>query len=397
MRTEIREYIELTDSEKTKLWDKATFVFDTNVYLNLYRYSEKTRNALITAMEQLTDRIWMPNHVAHEYAKRRLEIIYESANQYKSLHNESKKFFDTFTKTLRFKDEDSEYTELQTLIKKIDDWLENIKKKNLLVKDGTDDHILDMLLNLYDGKVGTAFSEDELKAIIAEGGERYSKKVPPGYKDASKAGCINDNNAYGDLIIWKEILKYATAKHKDIIYVTHDQKEDWWNIVHGETVGPRIELRKEFIDSTGQTFHMYNMASFIERVKNRGGKDIDQSVINEVNHVYSIPFDPIDDEFFHYDLHYFNKNQVLSDYMSRLKMSISNLETKNRRRRKDINSLKAKYAGQDMPKGIIEQIMNTEKNCKKTSKQIAKLEQEFNTLVSKKNELPVLDDTWVEL
>ena len=48
-----------------------------------------------------------------------------------------------------------------------------------------------------------------------------------------------------------------------------------------------MELRKEFLDVTGQRFHMYNMTSFIQRVKSGGG-DIDQSVINEVKHTFPI-------------------------------------------------------------------------------------------------------------
>ena len=41
MKIAIKEFIELTDAEKKNLWDKAIFIFDTNIYLNLYRYSKK--------------------------------------------------------------------------------------------------------------------------------------------------------------------------------------------------------------------------------------------------------------------------------------------------------------------------------------------------------------------
>ena len=53
MRDTIKEYIELSDKEKNDLWNTATFVFDTNVFLNLYRYSNKTRNQLIESFEWL--------------------------------------------------------------------------------------------------------------------------------------------------------------------------------------------------------------------------------------------------------------------------------------------------------------------------------------------------------
>ena len=49
MRNAIKEFIEPSDYEKHNLWENAIFVFDTNVLLNLYRYSAKTRNSLLDA------------------------------------------------------------------------------------------------------------------------------------------------------------------------------------------------------------------------------------------------------------------------------------------------------------------------------------------------------------
>lgn len=33
---------------------------------------------------------------------------------------------------------------------------------------------------------------------------------------------------YSDLILWKEILRFAKLKNKDVIFVTDDVKRDWW-------------------------------------------------------------------------------------------------------------------------------------------------------------------------
>lgn len=92
MKNAIREYIELSEAEKKTLWDNATFVFDTNVFLNLYRYSQKTREALLDAMGQLENRIWMPYQVAYEFMRRRPEIIIETVDRYTKLKQESDKF-----------------------------------------------------------------------------------------------------------------------------------------------------------------------------------------------------------------------------------------------------------------------------------------------------------------
>ena len=69
----------------------------------------------------------------------------------------------------------------------------------------------------------------------------------------------------------------------DIVYVTHDQKEDWWEyrakvrlLVQG------IELRLEFTSETGQEFHMYSMNSFINTYNKMNEVPIDKSAIAEV-------------------------------------------------------------------------------------------------------------------
>ena len=81
MRNAIPEYLEYSDEEKKKLWENATFVFDTNVLLNLYRYSKETREALLSSMEKIKDRIWLPYQIAYEFMKNREETIYETSNR----------------------------------------------------------------------------------------------------------------------------------------------------------------------------------------------------------------------------------------------------------------------------------------------------------------------------
>ncbi len=49
-----------------RIAEQALFVFDTNVLLNLYRYQSGTRDELLNVLAQLSDRIWIPHHVALE-------------------------------------------------------------------------------------------------------------------------------------------------------------------------------------------------------------------------------------------------------------------------------------------------------------------------------------------
>lgn len=280
MKNAIKEFIEPTSKEKQLLWEKAVFVFDTNVLLNLYRYSAKTRNSLLAAFESFKERVWIPYQVAYEYMRKRCEVIYETVQRY----DQFKKEIDSFTRkaidTLRLTSGDEEVSELTRYLIK---WLDSNKDRNLLVLSAEKDEILDKILTIFDGRVGNNIDAAELERIKEEGKERYEKLIPPGYKDdKKKKDQEDDNNAYGDLIIWKQIIKHAKENGTGVVYVTHDQKEDWWNIVKGKTIGPRVELRKEFMKETGQEFHMYSMNSFISTYNKMNEVPIDKSAVDEV-------------------------------------------------------------------------------------------------------------------
>lgn len=82
MRNAIKEFIEPSDYEKHNLWANAIFVFDTNVLLNLYRYSAKTRNSLLDAVESFKDRIWIPYQVAYDIVNIGLHFILKNVRPY---------------------------------------------------------------------------------------------------------------------------------------------------------------------------------------------------------------------------------------------------------------------------------------------------------------------------
>ena len=282
MRNAIREYLDLSDSEKQSLLETATIVFDTNVFLNLYRYSKSTREALLDIMTSFKDRLWIPYQVAKEFMKNRPEVILETTNKYDSMINSGNKLVQNFAINLRIKPNDESCEELK---KYINHWIEEKKTNDLVVTNCNDDSILAQILDLFDGKVGKDYDETELEKIKKDGKDRYDKKIPPGYKDSKKAKESDDNNAYGDLIYWKQILDYAKEKHVDIILVTSDQKEDWWTIINGQTIGLRAELKKEFYDVTTKKFHMYRMEQFIQIAGKGEEKRSTGQIVEEINSI----------------------------------------------------------------------------------------------------------------
>ena len=183
MKNAIREFIEPTNKEKQELWEKAVFVFDTNVLLNLYRYSAKTRNSLLAAFESFKNRIWIPYQVAYEYMNKRCEVIYETVQRYDQFKKEIDIFTSKAVETLRLTSNDDEISELKRYLFK---WLDSNKDRNLLVLSAEEDEILDKILTIFEGRVGEKIDDAELNVIKEEGKKRYDKAIPPGYKDDKK-------------------------------------------------------------------------------------------------------------------------------------------------------------------------------------------------------------------
>lgn len=265
-----------TEAELSEIWDNALFILDTNVLLDFFRLSEKSSQQLFEVLEKIQDRLWLPYQVAKEYHKNLNKVISDQVSKY----NESIEILEKFDKLINekrnhpFLDEDIQL-EIVSFCEKIENKLREKENdvKNLIVNNPTKEK----LCNIFTGKIGNSFSEEEMQEIYKEGEERYKQCTPPGYKDKAKG----NPERYGDLIIWKQILGISKEKGKPIILITSDIKEDWFLRVLGMTVGPRPELIEEFTIKTENKFYLYTLEQFLNISKDKG-INIEQTTIEEV-------------------------------------------------------------------------------------------------------------------
>ena len=264
------EYLLPCDKEKKEdLIKKATIIIDTNVLLNCYRWSRETAEQFLNLLEQLSDRIWFSYYVLKEFFNKRIDIIQKKEADLKKIEDEidkkikelKKKIEETNSKRELKAQDFSE--ELQKLEQIKDSISKKIERELKQIVNIFDDWILDRITNLVKNNVGCSFPEKEYNLILHEGKERYEKEIPPGYKDKNK----DNDNQYGDLLIWKEIIHYAKQNKKSVIFVTDEEKEDWWLIKEGKKISPRPELIREFYDETGQLFWMYTSERFSDTIK----------------------------------------------------------------------------------------------------------------------------------
>lgn len=290
MRNQFLGHFKETDETVAELWKKATFVFDANVLLNLYRYSDDTRDDFLKLLKSLKSRSWLPEQAAHEFLKNRATVIKDQIGSYDTTQSDIDKLSKSFSgsRAHPFISKDTKDS-FESAVKMINaEMAENKQKQEGLIHK---DSIKDQVADLFDGRVGERYTSDDLVKIFTQGKDRYAAKVPPGYKDGGK---ISDpktesdkRSNFGDWIIWKQIMDYATSAKKSIILVTDDRKEDWWEEEYGKTLGPRPELINEFAKTSEQKILIYTPDSFLHISKIQLKTKISRNSIDEVGAEHS--------------------------------------------------------------------------------------------------------------
>lgn len=291
MKNQFVEYYKLPDENINKIWDDSLIVFDTNVLLNLYRYNKDSCNDFIKAIEFYKERLWIPYQVGLEFHKRREEIIRKNAAAYKQL---GEKLSEQLTKVVDALKSDGcfsrhPYINMDDIKKKVTKCACSITKSLEKQSESHPDYykndsILDSITELFEGHVGNDFSEEELKELYNEGKRRYENQIPPGYCDEKNKKNNGNRSLYGDLIVWKQIIRHCSEQKRDVIFVTDDHKQDWWDKVDGKHT-PRKELIKEFISNTKQNILIYDSSRFLEYANKNKDLKIRHKTIKEVSKI----------------------------------------------------------------------------------------------------------------
>ena len=236
---------------------KYAIVFDTNVFLNLYRVSPDYADFLLICLNAIKEYIAVPKTVQIEflkhnkalYKRRQKNIEHFIEDSITLIRNQKEKIIHSCSVLKK-----SKFPEIDELIRNIGEQYNMVEK---MMSDYFDDHNdltvicdtwksdkpLDFLKQLESNrKILSAPDYETIYSICEEGQNRYNKLIPPGYKDAKDKDGLRK---FCDLIWWKEVLNYAKNYKKYIILVTDDIKEDWWTRENSDFIF-REELLKEF-------------------------------------------------------------------------------------------------------------------------------------------------------
>jgi predicted nucleic acid-binding protein len=248
---------------------------DTNVLLSLYRYAEGTVDDLFRLLERLGPRLFVPNQVLREFWRNRQSVLGSPAAANKDVKaalsknaTSSKDAVKRWAKSLAL---DNDFRD--EVVGSIDAFYDEILARTensptLRVNAATptsEDPVLTRLEHILEGCVGAQLSAERWTEAIAEGNRRVIAEEPPGYRDDDKLGNDTEEQAAGDYLVWVQLIEQASNSSSDLVLVTSDSKEDWWEKVRDINIGPRRELIEEFAQATSRRVFFLEPADFLDR------------------------------------------------------------------------------------------------------------------------------------
>lgn len=254
------------DAEKTAI-QTGLVTPDTNVLLNLYRFQAGARDELFGALEKLGERLWIPHQVGLEFHRRRLDVIAEQEKYFNdtrkdldALASDLRKRVETFgTRIALDKDRIRAIKEgISSLQKLLTAEVADAQKANeVRLKDRDSDAVLARLESLLDNRVGEPMRPRILKAARKEAKKRVAAQLPPGYCDSGKA------DPTGDYLIFRQLMDEAKERKLPVLFITDDEKSDWYRREHGIPLGARYELREEMMAEASVPFVIITTERFL--------------------------------------------------------------------------------------------------------------------------------------
>lgn len=237
------------------------YVLDTNVLLAPYTVGAADLKGIAAVFRSLADakRLVVPGHVAREFARIRPVKLGE-------LH---KQLLDSKSRvpSLRESYPALDGCEAHTDLLRIKEQLGGLMDQYRAVIDRLVDTVRgwnwdDPVTKAYGEILGNDVLFDppmDSKAVTSEYRRRVDGRIPPGFKDSNK-----EVNSEGDLIVWLTILELGRARRSDVVFVSGEEKTDWWHRSGGAPLFVRYELVNEYYAATGgRTFHIIDLGELL--------------------------------------------------------------------------------------------------------------------------------------
>jgi DNA-binding NarL/FixJ family response regulator len=240
-----------------------------------YTVEKKSLDEIRRVYAQLVNekRLIVPGQVAREFAKNRankLTLLFQQLSRKISGLPQLQKGKYPLLESLE------EYQQAVEIEEQIDVLLRKYRKSVQQVLDHIrswtwNDPVSLLYADLFQGEVvfDPSFDHQEMQTEL---NRRKLHHIPPGYKDSGK-----DDRGIGDLLVWFTILEVGKLRSTSVVFVSGDEKSDWWHKSEGEALYPRHELVDEFRRiSKGHSFHIIAFADLLDLY------NVSEAVVREI-------------------------------------------------------------------------------------------------------------------
>ncbi|MDK1389976.1 PIN domain-containing protein [Sinorhizobium sp. 8-89] len=230
--------------------DTVVVALDTNALLLPYLLGKGDLSALADVYAQFAReaRLFLPERVAREFIKNRDRKLADMAQAIDDRVSKMSSSGAKVTPLLLegFPEREALATAGEELDAATKKYLANLRKLSSHIKSWRgNDPVTNLYAGLFTKERMIAPSEPPDK-VLEELEYGLRNKVPPGYKDSSK-----DDQGIGDVIIWMSLLHLGRTTKKDLIFVTGEQKADWFVRSGNHSVYPRPELVEAYRGASG--------------------------------------------------------------------------------------------------------------------------------------------------
>lgn len=312
--------------EDIVLDDRTLIIFDSNVWLDLYKLPPTAIVSVVEAIDKHKSKFWLPHQVYVEFNRHVNKKRDEALEMYKKIqtvscdllsdtNNKINQEFENLRRNNIFdavKLQDNFNNKIHELASEVKKNLEDLNiayQKEIKCISKEKDIILELIEFLHKESKTNGFKIKELIKIYEEGEIRYKYKVAPGYTDAKKKEFENDNEfllrKYGDLIIWKEILNYVQGTYTNLLFIENEKKSDWWESSTREASKILIQEYQEVTD-TGSNLKLLNF----EQLLNQYGIDLDMPASTVKDIIFKLKFEKRVYEYLNN-----NKDNIIQSYI----------------------------------------------------------------------------------
>ncbi|MET4145476.1 PIN-like domain-containing protein [Arthrobacter sp. UYCo732] len=293
------EYQNLDKEDGAEPVDGTIYAIDTNVLLNLYKYSRKNADEMIGALTKMSNVLFVPHQTLHEFWSRLEDVRKgdhhgEAAGKVGAASAEVKRTVETWlsrtglsraTVDAASNIQDS-LKEMLNATARLQDIINETQQESAKGSSG----IIDALENILRGRVGPTPDPETRQQLLEVFRRRVADGIPPGNRDAELKNGKTDKAA-GDFLIWRQCLDEARRRKEkegrafDLTLITNDLKDDWVRDKSGPRPLAHRLLLREYAEQVGGVFRIATFLNLLDTASDHFGATVSEEARAQVQEV----------------------------------------------------------------------------------------------------------------